>query len=157
YFRYIHNNREIIARNKNNENLFRSIAGSSINQYYGFAFERLGEAALDTILDQLDLNLTDIVKMGSYFRQTRTHGAGLQIDWLVIRRDGVWSLLEFKYLNKPAGMQVMHDIKQKIDRLNAPDNITIEPVLISAHGATKQLEQTQFFQKIINLSDLVNT
>jgi len=156
YFRYIHDNRGLISRNRKSENLFRSIVGPSLQQYNGLAFERLGEASIDRILDRLRIGLTDIVKMGAYFRQTRTRGAGLQIDWLIIRRDEVWTLLEFKYLSKPAGLEVMHDIADKIRRLGAPEDVTVEPVLISAHGATKALDATGFFSHTLCLADLVD-
>jgi len=155
YFRYIHDNREIIARNRRNENLFRSIAGPSIHQHFGLAFERLGEASLDRILDHIGIRLVEVLRMGAYFQQSRTHGTGLQIDWVITRRDGVWNFLEFKYQRNPAGMQVMHALKEKIRRLNPPDDITIEPVLISAQGATSDLEHSGYFRHILRLADLV--
>lgn len=155
YFRYIHDNREIIARNRHGENLFRSIVGPSLHQYYGFAFERLGEASLDRIFDALGVGLVDVVRMGAYFRQTRRQGQGLQIDWLIIRHDGVWNLLEFKYLNKPAGTRIVHDVSEKMRRLNAPTDVTVEPVLVSALGVTKELLQSGFFRHTLDLADLL--
>jgi hypothetical protein len=155
YFRYIHGNRDIIARNRHGENLFRSIVKPTIQQYFGYAFERLGEAALDRILDKLGIRLVDVKAMGPYFRQTRIHGTGLQVDWLIDRHDGVWSLLEFKYLGAPAGMQVLHEVAEKIRRLDVPDTVSVEPVLISANGATKALRESGFFHHILDLRDLV--
>jgi len=156
YFRYIHDNRDLISRNRKGENLFRSIVGPSLHQFNGLAFERLGEASLDRILDRLGIGLTDVMRMGAYFRQTRTRGAGLQIDWLIVRRDGVWNLLELKYLNEPAGMSVMHDVADKVRRLGVPGDVTVEPVLISARGTTKALDRTGFFSRTLCLADLVD-
>ena len=53
------------------ENLFRAIAGSSIQQYYGYAFERLCEDGMDAILERLGIALADIVEMGPFFQQSR--------------------------------------------------------------------------------------
>ncbi len=156
YFRYIHDNRDLIGRNRYGENLFRSIVGPSLNQYCGLAFERLGEASINCILELMELQLVDIKQMGTYFRQTRTLGSGLQIDWLVVRHDGVWNLLEFKYEGRPAGLDVMRQVQEKIRRLNPPDNISVEPVLVSAHGCTKALQATGFFQRTITLADLMS-
>ncbi len=155
YFRYIHDNRAVISLNQSGENLFRSIVGSSRDSYCGFAFERLGEAAIHRILFSLDLSLADVVRMGPYFRQARTRGEGVQVDWLILRRDGVWNVLEFKYLNKPAGLSVMHDVIEKIRRLDVPPEVTIEPVLVSAMGGTKALVGSGFFSHILTLEDLL--
>jgi len=155
YFRYIHDNRELIGHNRHGEDLFSSIVGPSIHPYCGLAFERLGEASIDRILRALDLQLVDIRQMGPFFRQTRTAGSGLQIDWLIVRHDGVWNLLEFKYTSKPSGLDVMHQVQDKIRRLSPPDDITIEPVLISATGCTKALQTTGFFQRIVTLPELM--
>ena len=155
YFRYIHANRDIIGRNKRGENLFRSLVGPSIHQYNGYAFERMGEAALDVILERLGIGLTDVLRMGPYFRQTRTRGEGLQIDWLIVRRDGVWNVLEFKYSNREIGPEVIHEVSDRIQRLAPPEDITVEPVLIAAGGVTEAVDRAGFFHHILCLRDLV--
>ncbi|MCK4306143.1 MAG: hypothetical protein KAY24_18025, partial [Candidatus Eisenbacteria sp.] len=117
FFRYMRPNHEIIRRNIKGENLFRAIAGPTIQQYYRFAFERLCEDAIDKVLEELGLRLGDVAEMGPFFQQKRSERGGLQIDWLIARRDEVWSLLEFKYSTSPIGMQVVHDVEKKIQRL----------------------------------------
>ncbi len=156
YFRYIHENRELIGHNRHGEDLFSSIVGPSIHPYCGLAFERLGEASIDRILGLLNLKLADIKQMGTFFRQTRTAGGGLQIDWLIVRHDGVWNLLEFKYASRPSGLEVMHQVQEKIRRLDPPNDVTIEPVLVSAPGCTKALQTTGFFQHTVTLADLMD-
>lgn len=54
-----------------------------------------------------------------------------------------------------AGTQVTHDVAEKIRRLKAPDEITMEPILISALGATAELDRSGFFQHTLCLTDLV--
>lgn len=68
YFRYVHANRALIAKNRK-ENLFRSIVGPTQQQYYGYAWERLCEDALGEILSRLDISLADILYMGPYFQR----------------------------------------------------------------------------------------
>lgn len=155
YFHYIHRNQALIARNRKGQNLFRAIAGSTLQQYYGYAFERLSEDAMQDILDHLELELVDIEEMGTFFQQPRGAHLGLQIDWLIKRRDGVWSLLEMKYTTSPIGKPVIQDIERKIERLAPPESISIEPVLISATGATAAVHRAGYFQSIITLQDLV--
>ncbi|MCP4675298.1 MAG: hypothetical protein GY854_07295 [Deltaproteobacteria bacterium] len=155
YFRYIHPNRGIIARNRKGENLFRSIAGPTLDQYYGYAFERLLEDSMTLILEKLGIALSDIIDMGPFFRQKRGPNAGLQIDWLIVRRDHVWTLAEFKYTASPVGKKVIYDVQQRIDDLNPPPDVSIEKVLISARGATKPVFKEKFFSQVLTLEDLV--
>ena len=157
YFRYIRPNIEIIRRNRGNEDLFRAIAGPTIQQYYGYAFERLCEDAMEAIVEQLGLRLADIVEMGPLFQQRRGERTGLQIDWMIVRRDGVWSLLEFKYHNAPVGMSVAHEVEEKVQRLGSPPEIAVEPVLISAAGATRAVHRGGLFNKVLTLKDLVDS
>ena len=93
--------------------------------------------------------------MGTFFQQPRGANLGLQIDWLIKRRDGVWSLLEMKYTTSPVGKAVIGEIERKVERLIAPEKISIEPVLISAAGATTAAHRSGFFQSILTLKDLV--
>ena len=155
YFRYVHPNRDIIARNSRGEDLFKGIAGSTIQQYYGYAFERLCEDAMDNILDRLDIQLSDIEAMGPYFQQKRSNEGGLQIDWLIIRRFNVWNLIEFKYTNAKIGTSVIKEMQQKVSRLNAPPDITVEPVLVSASGVVQAVENQEYFNKVLTLTDLL--
>jgi AAA+ ATPase superfamily predicted ATPase len=154
YFRYMHDNLQIIQQNRHQENLFRSIAMSSINQYYGYAFERLVEDGILDVLKGLNLQLADVKEMGPYFRQKRSTLPGLQIDWLIVRRDNVWNLVEIKYTASPVGLKVISEVTQKINRLVPPERVTIEPVLISAAGVTSELKKQKFFYKILNIQDL---
>ena len=155
YFRYVHPNREIIARNSRGEDLFRGIAGATIQQYYGYAFERLCEDAMQNILERLDIRLSDIEAMGPYFQQRRSSQGGLQIDWLIMRRDKVWTLIEFKYTNTKVGTSVIKEVQQKAIRLNAPQGITIEPVLVSASGVNCAVEKREYFNQVLTLSDML--
>ena len=154
YFRYIHKNVDLISRNTRNEDLFKAIAGPSLQQYYGYAFERLCEDSIDLILEKIGLSLTDIEQMGPYFQQGK-RGEGLQIDWLVIRRDNVWSPIEFKYTNKPVGSSLVHEVEQKISRLRVPKEISVEPVAVSACGVTQAVRDKHFFSQTLELKDLL--
>ncbi len=155
YFRYVHPNRNLIARNRHAENLMRAIAGPTIQQYYGFAFERMCEAAMDTIIDRLGLALGDIIAMGPFFRQRRGKLRGLQIDWLIVRRDAVWTLIEMKYTNAPSGRKVIHEVRQKIERLDVPDGVSVETVLVSARGVTNAVKHERYFCRVLTVDDLL--
>lgn len=153
YFRYIHPNKELIVRNRK-EHLFRALAAPSMAQYYGYAFERLGEDAMEALLERLELSLSDIEAMGPYFQQGAV-GTGLQIDWLILRRDLTWTLMEFKYKTSLVGKDVIHEVNRKVEHLGAPDGVTIEPVLVTASGVTRAVKRAGFFNHVLTLEDLV--
>ena len=154
YFRYIHPHRDLIARNRK-ENLFRAIAGPSMAQYYGYAFERLGEDAMNSVLARIGITLSDVEAMGPYFQQQGPLGTGLQIDWLIRRRDLTWTLMEFKYASSPVGKEVVHQVSRKVERLAAPKEVIVEPVLLTASGASSAVKRHGLFNHILTLKDLV--
>ena len=154
YFRYMKDHKQLIQCNKN-ENLFRSIAADSISQYYGFAFERLCEDSLLTILGKLDLSLGDLHAFGPFFQRYTDRTKGVQIDNLLMRRDDTWTVIEYKYTKSPIGMTVVHEVQEKIKRLPKPNHITIETALISASGVTKAVQNSRFFNHILTLSDIL--
>jgi len=154
YFRYIRPHRDLIRRNKT-ENLFKTLVGPSQHTYYGLAFERLCEDALDDILKEIHLPLAEIKAMAPYFQQGNKFKKGLQIDQLIMRRDHVWTLMEYKYSPKPMDREVIVAVQEKIQKLSAPKHISIEPVLISASGVTPSVKKEGFFSSILTLQDLV--
>lgn len=154
YMRYIHNNKGVISMNTR-ENLFKSVTQSSIEQYYGFAFERLCEDALNNILKSIHLELADIVNMGPYFQRGFEKGRGFQIDNLIMRRDNVWTVVEYKYTKKPIGGQIIDDVSKKIERLSVPCQISVEKVLVSACGVTEVVTQSGYFDHILTISDII--
>ncbi|MBF0209074.1 MAG: hypothetical protein HQK53_19615, partial [Oligoflexia bacterium] len=165
YFRYIHQHKDLIYHNSQKANLFRSITASTFSNYLGFAFERLCEDAIMSILRVIDLELTDIESMGPYFQRRtgdldvssnpQNNTEGVQIDYMIWRRDKVCTIMEFKYHNKLMGMDVVHSMEQKIKKLNLPTNISIEKVLVSANGVSASVKNSKYFNHVLTIDDLV--
>lgn len=153
YFHYMEPNRKLIEANKN-ENLFRAVSQNSIQQYYGYAFERFCEDSFDLILEKTGLRLSDLYNFGPYFQRPAHSGRGVQVDNLLMRRDNVWTLMEYKYSLKPVGTGIIREIMQKMARLPVPENVTVEKILISASGVTRDVSEASFFDHILSLSDL---
>lgn len=154
YLRYIYPNKALIEKNRG-ENLFRAITQSSIDQYFGFAFERLCEASMAAILEKLNLHLADILNMGPFFQRKTTTSRDLQIDNLIMRRDKVWTVMEYKYNTKPLDRGVIDEMSKKLERLSIPSGISIERVLIAAGGVNKAVQQSRHFESILTLKDII--
>lgn len=155
YFTYMHENLGQIRRNSQMENLFKSITNRSLENYFGLAFERLCDASILTILEKLNLTLADIEQMGPYFRQRNDVTKGVQVDYVLIRRDGVITLIENKFTQKPIGLNAIHEMEEKVLTVQKLAPIfSIEKVLISARGVTSQVLKREYFNHILTLEDL---
>ena len=155
YFRYIRLNRKVINLNRSNENLFRAIVVPSFPQFQGFAFERFCEASIQKILKLLNLSLSDILDMGPYFQQKRKEFKGVQIDWLIQRRDDTWTIIECKFHSKPLGLDIVNEVKSKALRISIPDNVSIEYVLLTNLPPNKSVLESNTFNQIITLEELL--
>lgn len=156
YFRFIEPNKKRIQRNTNAE-LADSIMGESWDTFFGQAFDWFVYSAAENLFNALKIPPADIVNYGPYFRQKERTGQkrpGVQIDMLVVRRDGVITVIENKFTRQPVGSSIMDEVQSKIDKLDIPKGRTIEKVLVSASGATKTVVDSGYFNKIVTLDEL---
>ena len=50
---------------------------------------------------------------------------------------------------------MIHDVERKIERLQVPAGVSIEPDLVSASSVTSAVKRDGFFSKVIELAELV--
>lgn len=153
YFHFIKPNKKIIQNNTNLD-FFKSISQAKWNAFLGLQFERFCEDSLIIILKQLDINLMDVKNFGPFFQQKTLSDNGVQLDLVIELNNGNIHLLEFKYYEKPAGLDIAKEMQSKIDRLNLSPNITIEKTLITMNGITKDLHKAKYFDHILTLENL---
>lgn len=159
YFTYVEANRHAIQSNTR-RGLFDSITGSSLETYFGLAFERLCFKNLPNLLDHLDIPRHEVLSYGPFFRQPARssrgrsrggEGEGLQIDAVICRRGQVLTILECKFRSNVVGIEVASEVERKIKLLRAPRKFTVERVLVAANGVTPQLSQSGYFHRILGL------
>lgn len=159
YFTYMSNNLDLIRKNKK-PGFFEKISQNSLSNYWGLNFERLVLKNLETLCEQLDFTLADIINYGPYFKQGEriegTQVKGLQIDLLIQRRDLTLVIIECKFTENPVGTSVISEFKKKEKLIKIPRNHNIERVLISASGVTSQVEDARFFNHILGLEAVLN-
>ena len=81
-----------------------------------------------------------------------------QIDLLFIRKDKVITLCEIKYQEQKPGLEVVAEVENKITALNLSQkfkNYTVQCILISPNGASKELIEKGYFSKIIEIGELI--
>ena len=153
YFNYIEPNRNIIQLNTE-PGLFDKVAGQSLNNYFGLAFEKLCMKNLLNIFKNIGYDIHQIIGFGPFFRQRKrneSHDEGLQIDILVHKKGQVLTLIECKYSTTPISTSIIPEIEQKIKFLKAPRHFTIERILISGGEVTANLQKSDYFHHIVGM------
>jgi len=156
YFNYMDRHLETIRTNKK-PGLFNRLAGRSYDTWCGLAFEKLCMKNMDSIL--ANLGIDSHLGFGPFFRQTSRKGApeeGLQIDILVHRAGHVLTLIECKFRTQPVGISVVEEVERKVKYLKPPRHYTVERVLITSGGVTRDLEQADYFHRIVGLDSVLS-
>jgi len=156
YFIYVEPNRNIIELNTE-PGLFYKVAGQSLNNYFGLAFEKLCMKNLLSVFRNIGYDIHQIIGFGPFFRQrkrNKSNDEGLQIDILVHKKGQVLTLIECKYSTKPISSSIIPEIQRKIQFLKAPRNFTIERILISAGEVTANLQRSDYFHHIVGMETL---
>lgn len=156
YFHFIKPNKKLIEKNTR-EYLFNSLVKPKFPVFLGLQFERFCEDSLLIILKALNLKLTDLKNFGPFFQQKTKTGSGVQFDLVIEQTNGNINLLEFKFQEKPVGLQASIDMKRKIEKMNFSPTLTIEKILISMNGFTKELKEAHYFDRLLTLDDLYHT
>lgn len=148
FIKYILPNARIIHAGGGNS-LFKSKIIHQWEPWFGFAFENfcINNAIL---IAQLADFADKVESFGPFFRKSEP---GVQVDLIFKRTDNVITICEMKYRNKKITADVISEVNQKINKLKIPKGYTIEKILIAPNGASHELIQSCFFNKIITLSD----
>ena len=153
YFHFIQPNKKLIEKN-NDKNLFEAITRNRLPIFFGLQFERLCEDSLLRLLKAVKLSLTDLKNFGPFFQQKTIVGQGVQFDMVLEQRNGIITLFEFKFQQKPTGATIVKETQSKIDRMNFPPHLTVEKGLISMSGFTPEVKKSKYFDHLLTLEDL---
>jgi AAA+ ATPase superfamily predicted ATPase len=158
YFSYIKPNRHIIEMNTK-PGLFQQLAGKTIDTYFGLAFERFCMKNLSSVLSAAGIVLNEILGYGPFFRQPSRkdpNDSGLQIDILIHRQGHILTLVECKFQTSPVGLSVAREVEKKRIFLKPKKFYTIEKMLLCAGPITKDLQQSGYFHKILDLDAILS-
>jgi hypothetical protein len=152
YFWFIEPNRKVILLNSDKD-LYSKIVLPKLPNYLGLQFEKFCEASLLTILKLIDIDVGDVQNFGPFFQQKTAQNPGVQIDMVIELRNGNFHFLEFKYREKPMGMEVIQEVAHKLEKLKIGGNYTVQKSLVTMNGTTKSVSDAGYFDYILNLSD----
>lgn len=151
YLKYIDKNLTKINRDTFN---FKSL--SSFSEWYtimGFQFENLVLNNRNFIHTQLNLYSEDIVSENPFFQRKTDRTSGCQIDYMIQTRFQTLYICEIKFSKAPIGMSVIQDLKSKMKALKYPKGFSCRPVLIHVNGVTDEVIESEFFDKIIDMTE----
>lgn len=152
YFQFIDPNIRQIREQTDHAKSFSYLTSKNYRIWAGFAFERLCLKHVDRIMKALQID--QLVKNhGPYFDRKSNTKEGVQIDLLFVRHDPVVTLCEMKFYQGPVGKWVIPEVERKVVLLGETKR-TVEKVLITTEGATQELQDSQYFNRVLLLEEL---
>lgn len=152
YFKFIKPNLKKIGDNAGGDIFSEIMLSRSYQSFAGLAFERLCLKHADVIMKLLKID--QLVKdYGPYYNRATNLTGGVQIDLLFDRHDPVLTICEMKYSGKKIGRWVVDEVEKKLGILGDIKK-SIEKVLITTEGITKDLEDANYFSKVLLDEDL---
>ena len=154
YIKYISKYKTKIERNSFE---FKSL--SNLENWYsimGFQFENLVLNNKQYIWKALNISPDEIVSENPFFQRKTARQPGCQIDYLIQTKFSTLYICEIKFSKHSIPIQIIDEVQKKIDNLIKPKCISCRPVLIHVNGAAKDIEEADYFTKIIDFSKAIN-
>ncbi len=123
----------------------------------GLQFENLVLNNRSNIQQLLNLRTDDVVMDNPFFQRATKIHPGCQIDYLIQTKYNSLHLCEIKFSKKKIGMDVVKQVKEKLNCLQTKKEFSIWPVLIHVNGVTEDVIQSGFFSRIIDFGMLLST
>jgi len=120
----------------------------------GLQFENLVLNNHAEILQQIGVSPSEVVVENPFFQRPTLRQPGCQIDYLVQTRFDTVYACEVKFSKHPIGLGVILEMKEKLERLKVPRNMSRRAVLIHVNGVTDELLNHDYFYKIIDFSEM---
>ncbi|MFH1653315.1 MAG: ATP-binding protein [Pseudomonadota bacterium] len=152
YFKFVYPNLKRIKDNTDQNFGLEVLKGRRYKSWSGFAFERLCLKHIPLISKVLKIDQL-IKNYGAYFDRGSNTKDGVQIDLMFERYDPVITICEIKYYDGPIGKWIIKDVEKKVALIGKTDK-SLEKVLITTNGITKDLEDMNYFSKVITLDEI---
>ena len=92
---------------------------------------------------------------GAFFnRATSQLDPGFQIDLIFDRQDRVVTVCEIKYYQTNVGPNIIQEMQRKLELLNIGSKKTVQKMLITPFGVTKEVINRAYFDRVLTLKDI---
>jgi uncharacterized protein len=151
YLKYIAPNLPKIEKDRYQEN------AAQWSTIFGLQFENLVLNNRGRILELLHIDPHHVIWDNPYFQTRTKQRPGCQIDYLIQTRDRTLYLCEVKFSLHPVQGIVMEQVKKKMEALIIPKGVSVRPILIHVNGVGEQILASEFFSKIIDFGELLQS
>ncbi|CCB88413.1 AAA family ATPase [Simkania negevensis] len=153
YLKYILPNRDKIIRERFEDVNISSFPGW--NAIMGLQFENLVLNNRKKLWKSLRICPEDVVADNPYFQKPSSTKKGCQIDYLVQTKFNTLFACEIKFSIHPLKMNVVEEVKQKIQNIALPKRFSCWPILIHVNGVCDSIRDSGYFSEIIDFSALL--
>ncbi|MBM3886995.1 ArsR family transcriptional regulator, partial [Candidatus Dependentiae bacterium] len=153
YLKYIAPMRSKIEKNDLAQKALSSL--SAWETLMGLQFENLVIHNRKILWKVLELSPEEIVMDGPFFQNQTARQQGCQIDYLLQTKFRTLYLCEIKFSKNIVGKNIIKEMEEKRHRLKVPKYYSIRPVLIHVNGVDEQVVEAEYFDKIIDFSQLL--
>ncbi len=153
YTKYIAPNRAKIEKDGFSHSMLAHLSGWE--SIMGLQFENLVAHNRKTLLNLLKIAPEEVIMDGPFFQTPKIREAGCQIDYMIQTRFNTLYLCEVKFSKRPIGFGVIEEIEKKIKDLKRPKSCSIRPILIHVNGVDDSIIEENYFDKIIDFSQLL--
>ncbi len=119
----------------------------------GYQFENLVLSNKFQICEILGISPSEISSIGPFFQKKTLRTRGCQVD-LLIQAKQILYVCEVKFSQNRISKPILEEMSEKIERISIPFGYSIHPVLIHTGVVDLDVEEGDFFDKIIDFSDL---
>lgn len=102
----------------------------------------------------LGIHAQDVAMDNPYIQRGTGRNKGCQIDYLVQMRTGTFFICEVKMRRRELGLEVIDELKEKIELLALPKGYGTSPVLFHLGPISDALLSSRYFYRIIDIADL---
>jgi len=107
------------------------------------------------LLKAIGISPADILCDGPYRQSRSTTQAGCQIDYLIQTLTKNLFICEFKFKRRELGMDVIDDMKEKINTLKVPRGFATVPVLFHLGDVASSVSMANYFYRIIDITGFI--
>lgn len=127
----------------------------SFSTIMGLQFENLVFHNRFALRKALTIHPEDIVMEGPFFQRKTKRQPGCQIDYMIQTQFGTVYICEIKFTKEKISRGIIDEMTNKMIHFKRPKFVSCRPVLIHVNGVTHEVEEENYFAKIIDFGDLI--
>jgi len=138
--------------------LFNKVSLTSLPNWdimMGLQFENLVLNSHQEVIKAIGIQPEEIIFSNPFFQRQTVRQHGCQIDYLIQTKCDTVYVCEIKFSRFAIGIEIIDEMKKKIEHLKLPRHFSYRPVLIHVNGVTEDVVDSGFFANIIDFGQFL--